>query len=410
MKFYDTSVEQDMRKFYNTLSEKDKRRYAAIESIKLGHGGVTYISRVLGCNQKTVSQGIKEIKELPKDGDHDERIRKRGGGRKGYEESIPEVDEKFLDILKDHTAGDPMQTDVVWTNLTQQEIADRLSEKHRIKVSRPVIRQLLKKHNYRMRKAQKKKTMKNTKNRNKQFENIAKLKSEYKSAGEPIISIDTKKKEFVGDFYRDGYLYTRKVIETLDHDFKSSAICIVIPHGIYDYLQNTGYINLGTSKDTGEFACDSIQNWWYNEGRYKYPNATSILMLCDCGGSNNSRHYIFKEDMQKLVDEIGVEIRVAHYPPYTSKYNPIEHKLFPHVTRACQGVVFKSVEIVKSLIEKTKTKTGLKVTVDIIDKMYKTGRKAAKNFKENMRIIFDNYLPQWNYRVVPVELQNGKVI
>ena len=129
--------------------------------------------------------------------------------------------------------------------------------------------------------------------------------------------------------------------------------------------------------------------------------ALRFLILCDGGGSNSSRHYIFKEDLQKLVDEIGVEIRIAHYPPYTSKYNPIEHRLFPHVTRACQGVVFKDVDTVKSLIEKTKTKTGLKVTVEIIDTIYETGRKASEGFKENMRIRFDEYLPRWNYIAVP---------
>ena len=187
-----------------------------------------------------------------------------------------------------------------------------------------------------------------------------------------------------------------------DHDFNSFARCVVIPHGIYDVQLNKGYINIGTSKDTSEFACDSIRKWWYRQGQYNYPDATSILILCGGGGSNSSRHYIFKEDLQKLVNEIGVEIRIAHYPPYTSKFNPIERKLFSFVTKACEGVIFKSVEIVKSLMKETKTKTGLKVFVDIIDKKYKTGRKVAGDFKENMKIIFDEYLPQWNYRAVPM--------
>ena len=181
----------------------------------------------------------------------------------------------------------------------------------------------------------------------------------------------------------------------------------MFPHGIYDLKENKGYINIGISKDTSEFVCDSIRNWWYHQGQYDYPEATSILMLSDSGGSNNCHHYIFKEDLQKLVNEIGLEIRVAHYPPYTSKYNPIEHRLFPHITRACQGVIFKTVETVKELIEKTKTKTGLRVTVEIINKIYHAGRKVAEDFKENMKIVFDNYLPQWNYRVVPIPVVNG---
>ena len=188
---------------------------------------------------------------------------------------------------------------------------------------------------------------------------------------------------------------------TYDHDFKSFAKGVVIPHGIYDYLQNKGFINIGVSCDTGAFASDSIRNWWHCHGQHDYPGATSILILCDGGGSNSSRHYIFKEDLQKLADKIGIEIRIAHYPPYTSKYNPIEHRMSPHVTKACQGVIFRNIEIVKELMEKTETAKGLKVIVCVFDKIYETGRKVAKDFKETMTIQFDEYLPQWNYRVIP---------
>jgi len=243
--------------------------------------------------------------------------------------------------------------------------------------------------------------MKQVKQRNEQFENIARLKETYRATGNPIISMDTKKKEYLGNFYRDGHLYTQETILVYDHDFTSAAEGVIIPHGIYDLQRNTGYIHLGTSHDTSKFACDCLCSWWYNQGRFDYPNATSILVLCDGGGSNNSRHYIFKQDLQSLTDEIGIEIRIAHYPPYTSKYNPIEHRLFPHVTRACQGVVFKSIELVEELMKKTHTQQGLKVTVQVVDKVYQTGRKAAKDFKETMRIIFDEYLPQWNYTAAP---------
>ena len=296
-----------------------------------------------------------------------------------------------------------MNENVVWTNLTQQEIADLLFKEHGIKVSVTVIKKLLKKHNYRRRKSQKHKARKEVENKEEQFEKIADLKAEYEKTGNPILSMDTKKKEFLGDFYREGYLYTQQIVYTYDHDFNSFANGIVIPHGIYDLKQNTGYITLGLSKDTSEFACDCLRSWWYTQGQEKYSEATSILALCDCGGSNSSRYYIFKEDLQKLVDEIGVEIRIAHYPPYNSKYNPIEHRLFPHITRACQGVILKTVETVKALIEKTKTSTGLKVVVQIIDKSYQTGRKVAESFRDNMSIIFDEDLPSWNYRAVPAQ-------
>ena len=207
--------------------------------------------------------------------------------------------------------------------------------------------------------------------------------------------------ENLGNYYRDGYLYTLQEIQTCDPDFKSMSEGTVIPHGLYDIVKNKGHITIGTSKDTSEFACESLKLWWNKYGKYDYPDATSLLVLCDGGGSNSSRHYIFKEDLQKLVNEIGIEIRIAHYPPYCSKYNPIEHRFFPHVTRACQGVIFKTHQIVKELIGKTSTTKGLTTTVDILDKIYQTGRKYDLDFKENMPIIFDDYLGQCNYRAIP---------
>jgi len=273
-----------------------------------------------------------------------------------------------------------------------------------------VVRRLLKKHYYRRRKAQKRRTKKTVPYRNEQFENIARLIAEYEASGNPAISMDTKKKELLGNFYREGCLYTLEELQTYDHDFKSYAEGIIIPHGLYDLRLNIGYIQIGTSRDTSEFACDSLRHWWYTYGQKLYPHATSILLLCDGGGSNGSRHYIFKADLQDLADEIGVEIRIAHYPPYCSKHNPIEHRLFPHVTRACQGVVFTSVALVKELMEKTHTKTGLQAFVHILDNVYLTGRKVVADFKENMHIVFDDFLPRWNYRAIPLSQANGKVI
>jgi hypothetical protein len=243
--------------------------------------------------------------------------------------------------------------------------------------------------------------MKAVEHRNEQFENIAAWKEAYQLTGNPIISIDTKKKEYIGNFYRAGQLYTTAALETYEHDFTSFAEGRVIPHAIYDLQLNTGFITIGTSHDTSEFACDSLRQWWSARGRYDYPQATSLLILCDSGGSNSCRHYLFKQDLQLLADELGLEIRVAHYPPYCSKYNPIEHRLFPHVTRACQGVVFTSLDVVTQLMARTKTHQGLSVIVNVLDKLYSTRRKVADSFKENMPIVFDAFLPQWNYRAIP---------
>jgi len=194
---------------------------------------------------------------------------------------------------------------------------------------------------------------------------------------------------------------------TFDHDFPSLADGVVIPYGIYDLKHNHGYVVLGTSHDTSEFACECIRQWWWHDGQSLYRHATSLLLLCDGGGSNSSRTYLFKAELEKLSQEIGIEIRVAHYPPYTSKYNPIEHRLFPHLTRACQGVIFSSVELVKELMSKATTKTGLEVEVTILDNVYETGRKVSDWCKEQMRIVFDKKLPKWNYTFSPLKVNSG---
>lgn len=401
MQPYPSEIELAMKKYYATLSEKDRRRYAAIEALKLGHGGQGYIAQVLGCNEKTVSRGLDELAQLPAQPPDEPLLRKPGGGRKPYDETPPDIDRQFLEVLQEHTAGDPMDERVVWTDLTPQDIAGLLATHHQVQVSKSVVRKLLYQHKYRRRQAQKKQTFKSVAHRDEQFTKIAELKAEFQAASNPIISFDTKKKEYLGNFYRDGHLYTLEELRSYDHDFNSQADGVIIPHGIYDWQRNLGYLHLGTSQDTSEFACDCIRSWWYQHGQADYPQATAILGLCDGGGSNHSRHYIFKEDLQKLVDELGLEIRIAHYPPYCSKYNPIEHRLFPHVTRACQGVIFSSLALVKELMEKTRTSKGLKVVVEIMEKVYQTGRKATEDFKQNMRIIFDTVLPQWNYRALP---------
>jgi len=313
----------------------------------------------------------------------------------------PAIEANFHKVLEDHTAGDPMRLEVKWTNLSRRQIAKRM-EGLGTPISRDVVSQWLRKHGYRRRKALKKKTMgPRHPDRNAQFENIARLKKEYLKLGLPVVSMDTKKKELMGNFYRDGKIDTQETIETNDHDFGSAGVGTVIPHGIYDVGRNQGYVHLNTSHDTSELACDSLAAWWDDHGRAAYPRAEKLLVLCDGGGSNSATRYVFKEELQKLANRLGIEIRVAHYPPYCSKYNPIEHRLFPHVTRACRGVIFQTLETVRYYMSKTDTTTGLTIKVRILEKVYETGRKCAAGFKKTMKIVFDKFLPKWNYRAVP---------
>lgn len=293
-----------------------------------------------------------------------------------------------------------MREGVLWTNLSRREICRRLEDMGTPTTLRQVGK-LLKKHKLGQRRVRKKMSMGTHPDRDAQFRNIAQIKAEYQAAGAPVLSIDTKKKELIGNFAREGPIFAQASVDAWDHDFPSAAEGKVIPHGLYDLARNEGYVHLNMSHDTSEFCCDSIEHWWLNHGRRHYPNARHLLLLCDGGGSNAANRYIFKEALQKLSDKLDLEIRIAHFPPYCSKHNPIEHRLFPHLTRACQGVVFHSVNIVKSLMEKAKTSTGLKVTVDILTGVYETGKKYAADFKENMKIAFDEYLPRWNYRAIP---------
>lgn len=289
-----------------------------------------------------------------------------------------------------------MKTGVLWTNLNCRKIVELL-QLHAIYVSVYVVKQLLKSCGYVQRKMFKCKTLKEVKKRDEQFINIAKLKEEFSNENLPILSIDSKKKEMLGNFYREGKLYTKKAQEVFDHDFNSFAKGIIIPHGIYDVIKNKCYLTIGKTKDTAEFICDNIEYYWNNFIKQQYPLAKKMLILCDGGGSNSCLHYIVKEELQKLSNRLQMNIVMAHYPAYCSKWNPIEHKAFCHITRAWQGVVFDNYEIVKELAESTTTKTGLTVKVKINEKEYTTGKKASEDFLKNMQIEFDENIPKWNY-------------
>jgi hypothetical protein len=328
-------------------------------------------------------------------------VPKNRGGRKRLIDTQPQLQPLFQKVLEDHTAGDPMKPDTLWTNLSVSAIADRLADLGS-PVDRTIVEQLLEQAKLGRRQAVKTMTMDETRDRNQQFETISFYKEVYWGSPNPILSVDTKKRELLGNFYRDGHAFTTQPLRVFDHDYPSFADGRVIPHGLFDVKRNRGYLNRGGTYDTSEFACDSIYQWWSAEGQEAWPQADSLLLLCDGGGSNSSTQHLFKQDLQTLANRIGLEIRVAHYPPYTSKYNPIEHRLFPHVTRACQGVIFKTVAQVRHYMAKATTRTGLSVTVNILDKIYEKGRKVAEGFKDTVRIVFDNILPRFNYRAIPL--------
>ena len=308
--------------------------------------------------------------------------------------------ENLKSVLEVRTAGNPDEADVLWTDLSPREIADAAGALG-TPVSLPVVQEWMQEQKRGLHKIEKVLEGGQSPDRDAQFHRIDEFKSGYFTAGNPVFSLDTKAKEHLGQLFRKGRVWTQKAFEALDHDFPSWATGVVIPHGIYDLARNRGHINIGLSHDTSEFACHSFSWYWNRIGRQCYPDATSILLLCDSGGSNAAAHYIFKQDLQSLANEIGIEIRVAHYPSYCSKFNPIERRLFPHVTRACQGMLFDTVETVVRLMRKASTATGLCTTVNVIRRNYEIGRKVTDGFKANMTIRFDKLLPRWNYVAKP---------
>jgi hypothetical protein len=305
--------------------------------------------------------------------------------------------EILLFVLREYTAGNPMKVNVLWTNLTLIQLREKLKF-HGISVSCPVIKKLLKICGYVKRKMSKCKTLKEVETRNEQFEHIAALKQEFIDSKLPVLSIDTKKKEMIGNFYRSGEVFCTEAQSVNDHDFNSFAEGVAIPHGIYDVVRNTCYLTVGTTKDTAEFACDNIDYHWNTSIKKDYPNAKKMLLLCDGGGSNHSHHYVVKEQFKLLAEKLQIEIVIAHYPPYCSKWNPIEHRAFSFISRKWQGIVFNNYDIIKELAEQTTTKTGFSVKAHINTKQYETGRKASEKFMKTIPVVFDNFLPKWNYK------------
>lgn len=313
---------------------------------------------------------------------------------------FPDINTAFLQIVDPHTAGDPDRDGVLWTNLSRPEIAEALWRRG-FRVSVTVVSQLLERHRLGRRKACKTLPLGRHADRDRQFRIIASHRAAFAASPDPIVSMDTKHKEFLGLLFRHGRLYTQKAMKALDHDFPSAATGVIYPHGFYDVKRNLGHLNLGLSHDTSRFACDSLGLWWQAQGQPAYPHARRMLLLCDGGGSNAANRYVFKYHLEHLARRIGLEIRVSHYPPYCSKYNPIEHRFFPHVTRACQGLLLTSTEVTCQAMARTSTKRGLKTTVQVLPGNYPLKEGYPEDYLDIMKIRFDEELPAWNYRAVP---------
>ena len=301
-------------------------------------------------------------------------------------------------FIDQHKAGSPINPDVYWIHLKPKEIAQKFEIQTGHKVSHGFVKRILLSEGYKYRKLSKTLATGHYEHRDEQFEIIFKLVA-IMSLDTPIISIDCKKKERLGNLYREGKVFSTGLIAVYDHDYHYLAEGAVIPHGIYDLHRKEGYISIGSSHETAEFIADNLLWWWDNFGIHNYPNANCILVLCDAGGGNSYRHFAFKKQIQMLAQKLGLDFIICHYPPYASKWNPIEHKLFCHAHKAIQGFVFSDYNIVKDLFSKTKTDKGLKVFVRLNLKDYPTGIKTDKSEIDFSKIQFNKKIPKLSYRI-----------
>lgn len=313
---------------YSHLSERDRRHYAAVEAVKLGRGGTSYISKLLGISRTTIISATRQFEavasgeQLPVG-----RQRKAGGGRKKKTQQHPDLTMLLTAFIETLKAGSPTDEWVYRISLKPWQIAAQFYQKHQIRVSHGVVKRLFKELVYAYRKPSKQLTTGSYGRRNEQFEIICSLVL-LMSLKSPVVSIDCKKKERLGNLYRDGKCYCTQTIRVYDHDYEYLTVGKVIAHGIYDLHTNTGYLSIGSSSETADFIIYNLLWWWREHGLHQYPDAKTILLLCYAGGANSYHHGIFKYKLLQSAQQTGLSVMVCHYPPYCSKWNPIEYRLF----------------------------------------------------------------------------------
>lgn len=399
-------LKDKITKVLSILNERQKRLYLAMESEDIGHGGVLLISKASNVSRKTIIKGKKELQglsqsetdELPKDIMLVDRIRKEGGGRKKVKESNPALMKALELMLEPVTRGHP-ESVLKWTCLSTRTLATALKKKGHI-VSHTKVGELLKEAGFSLQSNSKRLEGNDHPDRNEQFMYINNKTEKYIANGYPAISVDTKKKELIGNFKNGGKEY-RPLNDPRPvnvHDFGTKRAA---PYGVYDINNNEGFVNVGTSSDTSEFAVFSIKQWWVKMGKKQYADADKLLITADGGGSNGYRTKLWKTELQKLANEIKMEITVCHFPPGTSKWNKIEHRLFSHITMNWKGVPLEDYETVVQLIGAVKTKGGLKVKARLDLNEYEKSKVVTSNDLEKVNIKGHKFHPEWNYTIKP---------
>jgi hypothetical protein len=384
-------------KTLSECNEVQRRRLAGVKAIEIGRGGVIRVCKLTGMSHHTVIKGMREVRNKKR---HSlARIRKEGGGRKKIVDKNPDVKKEIENILEENTAGDPMSK-LKWTNKSTYTIADELKNKNQ-NVSEVTVGRIIKQLGYSLQANVKSKENGSSTERDSQFRYINEQVKIFEKKDMPVISVDTKKKELVGNFKNNGIKYQKKgnaeIVNV--YDFGYLAKGKAIPYGIYEVIKNNGFVNVGISHDTSEFAVESIRQWWKNIGKRNYPKAKELLICSDSGGSNANRSRLWKFYLQKFANKTKLKITACHFPPGTSKWNKIEHKMFSFISMNWRGKPLRSYEMILNLIEGTRTKKGLKIKAKIDKNIYELKKKVSDEDFEKINLVRHKINPQWNYTI-----------
>ena len=394
------SVKSKFASLKSILNERARRLWAASEARELGWGGIDVVQTATGISHSTIRKGIRQLTEQSKSEPLPlNRSRRKGGGRKGILHYDPKIAEALESLIDPVTRGDP-ESPLRWTCKSTRHLADELTEKQH-QISPRKVAELLHQLGYSLQANRKTREGINHPDRNAQFEYIYESVRKFHRSGQPVVSVDTKKKELIGDFSNVGKEYRKKgfPVETRMHDFADKQLGKAIPYGVYDIESNEGWVSVGLNHDTAQFAANSILRWWQQMGQHRFPRATRLLITADAGGSNGWRTRLWKVALQQLADEIDLNLTVSHFPPGTSKWNKIEHRLFSFVTQNWRGKPLYDLQTVVNLISSTTTRAGLTVKSAVDDTYYEKGIKVSDQELERINLKRHDFHGEWNYTI-----------
>ena len=402
-----TATIERMGAIYQSLSplmdERVRRQWAAAEAKAYGWGGIRAVSGATGLSPTTIRKGLVELdlREANPEESIPARLRRPGGGRKRRTEADPDLLPALERLLDGVTRGDP-ESPLRWTSKSTTRLAKELTRKGHL-ASPSTVGRVLKAQGYSLQSNRKTKEGASHPDRNAQFEHINKTVKEFQRRGQPVISVDTKKKELVGEYSNGGREWRAKgdPEEVLVHDFMDKDLGKAIPYGVYDLTANQGWVSVGIDHDTARFAAEAIRRWWTKMGSKRHPEAEELLITADGGGSNGSRYRLWKVALQELANHLGMAIRVCHFPPGTSKWNKIEHRMFCHITQNWRGRPLVSHEVIINLIASTSTEEGLSIQAELDSGSYPTGIKVSEAELAEVNIEPGDFHGDWNYQILP---------